>query len=92
MGTALRIWQEGRPGLAVAYGAVEPQTLVDKAIALSALNEPEELNWCSPRRDINPTVGSEMAVEMFIELGKTAIAQLRAVYPDLICHGGFECE
>ncbi|NJN71675.1 MAG: TldD/PmbA family protein [Limnothrix sp. RL_2_0] len=92
MGTALRIWQKDRPGLAVAYGAVEPQTLVDKAIALSSLNKPESIDFCYPRSDINPTIGEEMAVETFIEMGKTAIAQLRAVYPDLICHGGFECE
>ncbi|MGB2926547.1 MAG: TldD/PmbA family protein [Limnothrix sp.] len=92
IGTALRIWREGRPGLAVAYGAVEPQQIVDKAIALSTLNEPEELELGSSRRDINPCIGSKMAVETFVEMGKTAIAQLREVHPDIICHSGFECE
>ncbi|MCG8364393.1 MAG: TldD/PmbA family protein, partial [Pseudanabaenales cyanobacterium] len=42
-GTALRLWRQGRPGLAVAYGDIEPQALIDKALALSALNDPEEI-------------------------------------------------
>ncbi|MEO1149174.1 MAG: DNA gyrase modulator, partial [Cyanobacteria bacterium J06638_22] len=32
-GLALRIWRDGRPGLAVAYGPVDLPTLVDRAIA-----------------------------------------------------------
>jgi PmbA protein len=34
-GLALRLWRDGRPGLAVAYGPVEPQDLVDRAIAMT---------------------------------------------------------
>jgi PmbA protein len=92
VGTALRVWWDGRPGLAVAYGAVDPQALVDKAIALSQLNDPELPDFCQPRRDINPSIGKPMAVETFIEMGRGAIATLRSTYPDLICHAGFECE
>lgn len=92
IGTALRVWRDGCPGLAVAYGTVDAQELVDKAIALSQLNEPDRPEFCEPRRDLNPPIGREMAVETFIEMGKGAIAQLRSAYPDLICHGGFECE
>ncbi|AFY38354.1 peptidase U62 modulator of DNA gyrase [[Leptolyngbya] sp. PCC 7376] len=91
-GTALRIWRDGRPGLAVAYGAFEAQTLVDKAIALSQLNEVNPPDFCKARKDINPPIGTEISVETFIEMGKVAIAQLREAYPDLICHGSFECD
>jgi PmbA protein len=42
-GMALRLWHQGRPGLAVAYGAVDPQALVDRALAISQLNEPEPI-------------------------------------------------
>ncbi|OKH18942.1 TldD/PmbA family protein [[Limnothrix rosea] IAM M-220] len=92
VGTALRVWRDGRPGLAVAYGAVEPQSLVDKAIALSDLNGINRPDFCEPRRDINPPIGKELSVETFIEMGKTAIAQLREAYPDLVCHSSFECD
>ena len=40
-GTALRLWRNGRPGLAVAHGPVEPTALVERAISISSLNEPE---------------------------------------------------
>lgn len=32
-GTSLRLWRGGRPGLAVAYGPVDPEKLVERAIA-----------------------------------------------------------
>ena len=35
-GVGLRVWQGGRVGLAIAYGAVEPKDLVEQAIALIA--------------------------------------------------------
>lgn len=92
VGTALRVWREDRPGLAVAYGLVEPQDLVAKAIALSQLNDPETIDFCEPRRDINPPIGSELPVEILVEMGKTAIAQLRDAYPDILCNAGFDCE
>ena len=38
-GTALRLWYEGRPGLTVANGPVEAETIVERAIALSTLNQ-----------------------------------------------------
>jgi len=36
-GIALRLWRDGRPGLAVAYGPVDAAALVERAIALSQL-------------------------------------------------------
>lgn len=91
-GTALRLWRNGCPGLAVAYGPVDPHTLVEKAIALSALNPPEtpEINRGQIHRF--PALGQAVPVEDLITLGKTAIAELRAHYPDVLCSSELECE
>ena len=91
-GTALRLWKEGCPGLAVAYGSIDPQELVNKAIALSQLNNPERIELSNPRTAIYPNVGQSIAVETLIETGKNAISQLRDAYPDAICSGEFACE
>ena len=91
-GIALRLWCSGRPGLAVAYGPVEAQALVDKAIAIAKLNEPEPLVWVEPRSDIHQDVGHFIAVETLVDLGKTAIATIRQAYPEVICSGEWQCE
>ena len=31
VGTGLRVWHNNRPGLAVAYGKIDPELLIDKA-------------------------------------------------------------
>ncbi|AFY78821.1 MAG: TldD/PmbA family protein [Hydrococcus sp. C42_A2020_068] len=91
-GTALRLWREGCPGLAVAYGEVDPEVLVERAIALSRLNPPETIELAEARMAIYPNVGEEVAVEKLVEIGKNAIAQLRDAYPDLICTAELESE
>lgn len=91
-GTALRLWRDGCPGLAVAYGPVEPSALVKRAIALSQLNAPETIELAEARTAIYPNVGESIPVEKFVELGKSAIAQIRESYPDTICSAEFECE
>ena len=91
-GTALRLWREGCPGLAVAYGEVNPDVLVERAIALSRLNPPEIIELSDSRTAIYPNVGRAVAVEKFVEIGKDAIAQLRDSYPDLVCSAEFESE
>ena len=91
-GTALRLWREGCPGLAVAYGPADPQALVDKAIALSHLNPPETPELNEARTAIYPTVGASLEVQTLIEMGKTAIAQIRDQYPEVLCSGELECE
>ncbi|MGP0128969.1 MAG: TldD/PmbA family protein [cyanobacterium endosymbiont of Rhopalodia musculus] len=91
-GTALRLWKQGRPGLAVAYGSIDPQELVEKAIALSQLNPPKTMELSKPRIAIYPNIGSSISVETLISKGKTAINQLRDTYPDAICNGEFSCE
>jgi PmbA protein len=91
-GTALRLWKEGRPGLAVAYGDVEPQALVDRAIAISQLNESEDIELSPASKQIYPDVGESVAVEQLVEWGKHAIDLVRDRFPEVLCAGGWECE
>lgn len=91
-GTALRIWRDNCPGLAVAYGQVDAETLVDKALALSQLNEPETIELTEARTEIVSNQGAVLPVETFIEMGQNAIATLRKAYPEIICSAEFECE
>ncbi|MBD1942919.1 TldD/PmbA family protein [Coleofasciculus sp. FACHB-712] len=91
-GTALRLWREGRPGLAVAYGPVEPQALVDRALALSALNGVETVELTEGRASKYPDLGEFMPVEELILMGKEAIALVRDAYPEVLCTAQWECE
>jgi PmbA protein len=91
-GTALRLWRDGRPGLAVAYGMVEPSALVERAISLSALNEPETIELSEASKAFYPDLGENVAVEQLVEWGKQAIAQIREAYPDVLCEAELECE
>ncbi|PZV26816.1 MAG: peptidase C69 [Snowella sp.] len=91
-GTALRVWRDGCPGLAVAYGPVDPQALVEKAIALSLLNPPETPELNESRTQIAESVGKTIPVETLVEVGKKAIAQIREAYPEVLCSGELECE
>lgn len=92
-GTALRLWRDGRPGLAVAHGPVEPEKLVERAIALSRLNEPEtiELTATSINKDY-PNLGDTVGVEQLIEWGREAIALIRQEYPEILCSAEWDCE
>jgi PmbA protein len=91
-GVALRLWQAGRPGLAVAEGSVEPQALVEKAIALSQLNEPETIELAPASQLQYPNLGEEVSVNQLVEWGKEAIALLRDANPDLLCASEWECD
>lgn len=91
-GTALRLWREGRPGLAVAYGPVEPQALVDRAIALSQLNAVETIELTPGRRESFPDLGEAIGVEQLVTWGKEAIALVREAYPETLCTAEWECE
>lgn len=91
-GIALRLWRNGRPGLAVAYGAVEPQALVDRAIALSDLNEPEQIELAAKSSHIYPDLGHAVSVEQLIEWGQVAIARIREAYPEALCTAEWESE
>jgi PmbA protein len=91
-GCALRIWKNGCPGLAVAYGKVEPEIIVAKAIALSQLNEPETIELAEARTEIYLNADENIAPEKFIEIGREAIEKIRDAYPEIICNAEFECE
>ncbi|MBD3881294.1 TldD/PmbA family protein [Phormidium tenue FACHB-886] len=92
-GIALRLWQRGRPGLAVAYGAVSPQALVDRALAISQLNEPEPIELATSATQIHyPDLGVAVPVSQLVEWGKEAIALVREVYPEVLCAAEWECD
>ncbi|MEP0910749.1 TldD/PmbA family protein [Leptolyngbya sp. GB1-A1] len=91
-GVALRLWRNGCPGLAVAYGAVEPQALVDRALALSELNEPETIELSPPSGQSYPDLGESIPVETLVEWGKESIALVREAYPEILCTAEWECD
>jgi PmbA protein len=68
-GVALRLWRNGQPGLAVAYGEVELQALVDRALALSQLNVPEERQLTPIAHPKYPTAGKVVPVQQLVGLG-----------------------
>lgn len=91
-GIALRLWREGCPGLAVAYGPVEPQSLVDRAIALSQLNQPETIELAETSKNHYPDLGEAVEVERLVEWGKEAISLIREGYPEILCNAEWECD
>lgn len=92
VGTALRLWHDNRPGLAVAYGNIEPELLVSKAIALSQLNEPETIELAPARTAIYDLTGATASVDKLVKLGNQAITHLREEYPEVICSAELESE
>ncbi|HYW21077.1 MAG TPA: TldD/PmbA family protein [Nodularia sp. (in: cyanobacteria)] len=91
-GTALRLWRNGRPGLTVAYGSVEAQTMVERALALTHLNQPEAVELVKNSQSSYPDIGSAVPLELLVEWGKEAIALIRDVYPDVLCSSDWECD
>ncbi|NEQ69896.1 MAG: TldD/PmbA family protein [Symploca sp. SIO2D2] len=91
-GIALRLWCEGRPGLAVAYGAVKPQDLVDRALSICQFNEPEPVELAVGIKENYPDLGDNVPVDKLIAIGKEAIAQIRDAYPEVLCEAQLECE
>ncbi|MCS6812828.1 MAG: TldD/PmbA family protein [Cyanobacteria bacterium] len=95
-GTALRLWMNGSPGLVVAYGAVDPTILVERAIALSQLNPPEIIELTPANQDGSPAsypaVGTTVDVEELVLWGNAAIDLVRQAYPDVLCTAEWECE
>jgi PmbA protein len=85
-GTALRLWVDGRPGVAVAYGALPPEKLVETAIALSALNEPEliEITHLPPKVS-HVQYGQSIEVPQLIDWGTTVLDHLLNECADLQC-------
>lgn len=92
LGTALRLWINGRPGLAVAYGNVDPEAIIDKALAISALNDPETIDLVEGNSRYYPDMGQEVPVEQLIEWGQAMIDRIRSAYPEVICGVDVECD
>ncbi|MBD1876441.1 TldD/PmbA family protein [Nodosilinea sp. FACHB-131] len=92
LGTALRLWINGRPGLAVAYGNVDPEAIIDKALAISALNDPETIDLVAGNSRHYPDMGQEVPVEQLIEWGQAMIDRIRSAYPEVICGVDVECD
>jgi PmbA protein len=92
VGTALRLWQNERPGLAVAYGKIDAELLVEKAIALAKLNDPEVIELAPPRKEIHDLGGATASVPELVTLGNQAITLLRDKCPELICSAELESE
>ena len=88
-GIALRLWKEGAPGLAVAYGEFDSDELVDKAIALSALNNTESIELNHSYTNFQPNKKDSISIEQLIESGKNAINQLRDIHGEAVCNGEF---
>jgi PmbA protein len=91
-GTALRLWRQGKPGLAVAFGPVDPQVLVDKTLAISELNDPEppQLNVGTPQK--YPDLGEAVAVGELLAMGRSSIQLLRSSFPEILCSSQWDCE
>ncbi|PZV11282.1 MAG: peptidase C69 [Pseudanabaena sp.] len=91
-GVGLRIWKNSKVGLSIAYGAVEPEDLVQQAIALSTLNESEEILLReSTVADYSKLYGQEVDVENLIDCGKQAISLVLDRYPEAICGADWDC-
>ena len=91
-GIALRLWRAGCPGLSVAYGPVDPQLLVDRALALSQLNPPETIELNAATKAQYPDLGSAVEVETLVGWGRQTIDLIRAAYPELLCTLEWECD
>ncbi len=92
-GTALRLWVDERPGLAVAYGPVDPKALVERAIAISHLNQTQTIELAEKGgKNIEQNMGKSVAAEQLVAWGKEAIARVIEAYPEVICNSEWDCE
>jgi len=92
-GVALRLWKNGQPGLALSHGSVAPEQLVEKAIALSALQEKSEYVELTPgRKQVYPDLGTWVEGKQLLAWGEEAIAQLRETQGDILCSAELDSE
>ena len=91
-GVALRLWRDGQPGVAVGYGPIEPSVLVEKALAISALNEPETPRLTEGGQRDFSAVGEAMPVEVLVEKGREAILLIRDHFPEVVCEASLSCD
>ncbi|MGY6530894.1 MAG: TldD/PmbA family protein [Cyanobacterium sp.] len=91
-GIALRLWRDGSPGLAVAYGDFNGDDLIDKALAISALNAPETPLLSEKNHLIYAPSDIRADRNSLIEEGRRAIALLREKQPSILCSIDLEWE
>jgi PmbA protein len=91
-GTALRVWVQGCPGMAVAYGRIDPDQLVERAIALSQLNAAETIELGTGGHTSYPDLGQTVAVSQLVDWGEQAISEIQQKYPEVLCIGEWDCE
>jgi PmbA protein len=91
-GIALRVWRDRAPGVTVAYGEVEVEALVNRALSLCELHPPETIELTANHRQVYPTQGIRVSRETLMETGKSAIAQLCQSHPKILCSGELDCE
>ncbi len=91
-GIALRLWKDGRPGIAVAYGAVDPKILVAKSLELSQLNDRETPELNTANRNVYPDLGHTIPMEELVAMGKSAIELVRTDFPDVLCSSQWDCD
>ncbi|MFK8183977.1 MAG: TldD/PmbA family protein [Phormidesmis sp.] len=91
-GMALRLWKDGKPGLAVGYGPIDPALLVEKALAISTLNEVEAPNLTAKTQAEDKPAGKTATVETMVEWGRGAIAQIREAFPEVVCEAELSCD
>lgn len=91
-GTTLRLWHNGRPGLAVSYGPTDPRALVDRALAIAQLNPPEAIELGEAVDVHYPDLGIEVPIQQIITWAKESISLIREEYPDVICNAEWECD
>lgn len=91
-GVALRVWKNRAPGVTTAYGAVDGEQMVERALALCALNPPETIELRADHRQEYPTQGKAIAQEVLVEQGKSAIAHLTQFNDSVLCSGELDCE
>jgi len=91
-GTALRLWRNGCPGLSVAYGPVEATAMVERALALSHLNESEPVELESDSKPSYPDLGADVSVDVLVGWGREAIALIREAYPEVLCTGEWDSD
>ena len=89
---AIRLWQNNCPGLAVAYGDIEPEDLINKAITISQLNAPEEILLNTNHKLIYPAPDEQPDLQSLINQGKNAIAVIKQKNPEVIVNLELEWE
>ncbi|MFN5855188.1 MAG: TldD/PmbA family protein [Pseudanabaenaceae cyanobacterium] len=105
-GIGLRLWRNGKPGLVTAYGDYDPQVLIDQALSLSDLNNPEVIYLQKEQQQsqrlhdshsgsLNPSdlsrfVDDGARIRAMIEWGESAIDKILEQFPEAICSASWD--